>query len=149
MIRPGELRDLELLVKGNLAMARETEGLELDESILREGVCAVLLGDQPGTYRVLELEGKIAAQLMLTYEWSDWRNAMVWWIQSVYVWPKERGRGRFAELYRSVVTEAEDRGAAGVRLYVDLRNRRARDVYAALGMDGEHYQVFEQLFDSA
>jgi hypothetical protein len=98
VIRPATLDDLDFLVHGNREMARETEALALDEAILREGVRAVLSGAQPGAYRILELDGRPAAQLLLTYEWSDWRNRMVWWIQSVWVEPEHRKTGCFREL---------------------------------------------------
>ncbi len=146
MIRPAELRDLDFLVRGNREMARETEGLALDEAILREGVRAVLLGEQPGAYFILEDGGAPIAQLLITFEWSDWRNRMVWWIQSVFVEPGHRGQGRFRELYEAVRAEAKSAGAGGLRLYVDERNARAQAVYRALGMDGGHYRVFEEMF---
>ncbi len=146
-IREGHLDDLERLVEGNSRLAQETEDLELDLERLTAGVQAVLSGQQPGSYRVLTIDGVVAGQLMLTYEWSDWRNAVVWWIQSVYVWPEHRRQGLYAKLYDSVKAEAEAAGAAGIRLYVDQSNRRAQKVYAQLGMDGGHYQVFEDMAD--
>src|SRR5262245_19206392 len=127
MIRPATIADLEILIEGNRAMARETEALELDDKILREGLVAILEGRQPGMYRVLEEDGEVLAQLMVTFEWSDWRNRTVWWIQSVYVWPKARRRGCFRELYRALADEARAAGAAGLRLYVDERNTRAQE----------------------
>lgn len=146
MIRPAAIQDLDFLVRGNREMARETEGIELDEAILREGVRAVLEGKQPGTYRILEVDGAPVAQLLLTYEWSDWRNRVVWWVQSVWVEPEHRKRGHYRRLYDAVRTEARAAGAGGVRLYVDERNTRAQAVYRALGMDGGHYRVFEDMF---
>lgn len=146
MMRDATVDDLELLVRGNAEMAKETEGLELDPDTLRAGVRAVLEGTQPGRYVVLEEQGRVVAQLMLTYEWSDWRNRTVWWIQSVYVPPESRGLGAYKRLYLAVLAEAEAAGAGGLRLYVDGRNERAQKVYAALGMDGAHYRVFERMF---
>jgi ribosomal protein S18 acetylase RimI-like enzyme len=146
MIRPATIQDLDFLVHGNREMARETEALDLDGSILREGVRAVLEQRQPGAYRILEIDGRPAAQLLLTYEWSDWRNRMVWWIQSVWVQPEHRKHGCFRKLYEHVRAEAKAAGAGGLRLYVDGRNTRAQDVYRALGMDGGHYRVFEDMF---
>lgn len=146
MIRPATLDDLELLIEGNHALALETEGLTLDRATLGAGVRAVLAGEQPGFYRVLEEDGRVVAQLMITFEWSDWRDRMVWWIQSVYVAPEHRGRGAYRRLYEAVRAEAEAAGAAGLRLYVDARNTRAQEVYARLGMNGEHYRVFEAMF---
>jgi GNAT superfamily N-acetyltransferase len=146
MIRPGKLSDLEFIVRGNREMARETESLELEPAILTEGVRAVLAGEQPGGYWILEEDGAPIAQLMITYEWSDWRNRMVWWIQSVFVEPKHRQSGCFRRLYQAVRDEARAAGAGGLRLYVDERNQRAQAVYRALGMNGDHYRVFEDMF---
>ena len=146
MVRAGTLADLEVLVAGNAAMARETEELVLDLDVLRPGVAAVLAGEVPGFYRVVEVDGEIVSQMMLTFEWSDWRNRTVWWIQSVYTPPTHRGRGYYRQLYAAVLEEARAAGAAGLRLYVDSRNTPAQAVYSALGMDGAHYRVFEAMF---
>ncbi len=145
MIREGTIDDLDALVEGNRLMALETEDLALDVDTLRAGVAAVLRGEQPGRYYVIEEEGAVVAQLMITFEWSDWRNKTVWWIQSVFVPEAARGRGLYGRLYAHVRAEAERAGAAGIRLYVDARNTRAQEVYARLGMDGGHYRVFEAM----
>ena len=145
MVRPATLEDLETLVEGNLRMALETEDLALDPEVLRAGVRAVLSGAQPGEYFVLQEEGRIVALLVITYEWSDWRNGTVWWIQSVYVPPEARGRGAYRTLYHEVLERARTAGAKGVRLYVDERNTAAQEVYTKLGMDGGHYRVFEHM----
>lgn len=147
MIRAAEMRDHATLVAGNRAMALETEGMELDPSILAAGVRAVLEDHSRGRYFVLEEDDEVLAQLMLTFEWSDWRNREVWWIQSVYVLPKARGRGCYRALYEHVRGCAREAGVCGLRLYVDTRNEKAQKVYAALGMDGGHYRVYEQMFD--
>jgi GNAT superfamily N-acetyltransferase len=127
-------------------MALETEGLALDRAVLTEGVRALLERRVPGRYFVIDGDAGVAAQLMITYEWSDWRNGDVWWIQSVYVPPKERKKGLYRRLYEGVIARAKEEGARGIRLYVDERNKRAQAVYAALGMDGGHYRVFERMF---
>ena len=145
--RTATLADLELLVAGNVALARESEALHLDADTVRKGVRAVLERRAPGEYWVVESEGCVVAQLLITYEWSDWRNRIVWWIQSVYVVPERRRQGLFAHLYRHVVRAARDAGAGGVRLYVEHENRNAQAVYAALGMDGERYRMYEAMFD--
>ena len=132
---------------GNLAMAQETERLQLDPEVLHAGVAAVLDGRVPGRYYVFEEGGRVLAQLMITFEWSDWRNCLVWWIQSVYVDPAHRRRGLYRQLYAVVREEARAAGAAGLRLYVDATNTGAQAVYAALGMDGGHYRVFEAMFE--
>lgn len=145
-VRPATPDDIEQIVAFNAAMALETEGLRLDLARLRSGVRRVFQGDAAAFYRVAEVEGRVVGQLMVTVEWSDWRDAWVWWIQSVYVAPEARRLGVYRALHGAVVDEARAAGAAGVRLYVDARNTRAMATYAAMGMDGEHYRVFEQMF---
>jgi GNAT superfamily N-acetyltransferase len=136
--------DAESIVEFQLAMARETEELELDREILTQGVSAVFANVSLGRYFVAAHEGGVIASLMITYEWSDWRNGNVWWIQSVYVVPEYRKRGVYAGLYQFVKALVEETAAIrGIRLYVDERNRTAQEVYARLGMNGEHYRVFE------
>ena len=125
-------------------MASETEGVELDRPTCTRGVAAVFDEPSRGRYFVAERDGRVIASLLITCEWSDWRCRNVWWIQSVYVIEEERGGGVYARLYRHVqgLVEGDD-GLAGIRLYVDRRNTAAQAVYARLGMDGDHYQVFE------
>lgn len=146
-IRKAVHADLEALVAGNAAMALETEQLQLDLPTLRAGVQAVLTGGAPGQYWVAEHEGQVVGQLLITYEWSDWRNRPVWWIQSVHVADAARRLGVFRALYAHARREAHAAGAGGLRLYVDDTNTRAQAVYAALGMNGGHYRVFEDMFD--
>ena len=145
-IRPATPSDLEFVVAGNLALAEETENLVLDAAILREGVRALLEGRAPGAYWIAELDGTPVGQTLITYEWSDWRNRMIWWIQSVFVSSGARQHGVFRAIYAHLRTEAAAAGAGGLRLYVDTTNVRAQRVYAALGMNGDHYRVFEDMF---
>jgi GNAT superfamily N-acetyltransferase len=146
-VRPAAAADLEALVAGNLALAAETESLRLDADTLREGIRALLEARAPGRYQVAELDGRVVGQLLITFEWSDWRNRMVWWIQSVYVVPDARARGVFRALYDDARRAALAAGAGGLRLYVANTNTQARAVYAALGMQGGHYSVLEDMFD--
>ena len=146
MVRAAGLGDLDVLVAGNLALAEETERVRLDADTLRQGIRALLESRAPGRYWVAELEGRVVGQLLVTFEWSDWRNRMVWWIQSVYVMPNVRGRGVLRTLYDATRREALASGSGGLRLYVDTTNVRAQKVYAALGMSGDHYRVFEEMF---
>jgi GNAT superfamily N-acetyltransferase len=145
-VRPAHLDDLEFLVAGNIAIAEETEGLRLDSNTLREGIRALLESRAPGRYWVAEIDSRVVGQLLITFEWSDWRNRMVWWIQSVHVVPDARRKGVFRALYDRIRAEARSAGAAGLRLYVDRTNTRAQAVYKAVGMTSDHYQVLEDMF---
>ena len=145
-VRAAGLGDLDALVAGNVALAEETERVRLDVDTLRQGIRALLESRAPGRYWIAELEGRVVGQLLITFEWSDWRNRLVWWIQSVYVLPEARGRGVWRALYETARREALAAGAGGLRLYVDVTNIGAQRAYAALGMNGDHYRVFEDMF---
>jgi ribosomal protein S18 acetylase RimI-like enzyme len=145
-VRPATPADLDVIVAFNLGLAKESESVRLDVSTLREGVSAVLEGRAPGRYWAAERDGRVVGQLLITFEWSDWRSRMVWWIQSVYVAPEARRQGVLQALYATVRREAQAAGAGGLRLYVDNTNTGAQAAYAALGMNGEHYRVFEDMF---
>ena len=146
LIRQATLADLDAIVAGNMALAEESEQLRLDEGTLRSGIHALLDGRAPGRYWIAEIDGQVVGQLLITFEWSDWRNRMVWWIQSVYVAPGARRRGVFRALYEHAKRVAHAEGAGGLRLYVDVTNTRAQAVYTDLGMKGDHYRVFEDMF---
>jgi GNAT superfamily N-acetyltransferase len=134
-IRPASDRDIAFLVDSNAAMARETEHKTLDRRILTLGTEAVFADPRRGFYRVAELAGAMAGCLMVTREWSDWRNGDWWWIQSVYVLPVARRRGIFRALYADVEALARaENGVVGLRRYVVKENRTAQATYAELGM---------------
>ena len=129
-------------------MAQETEGHLLDENIISEGVESILNDSTKGYYYVACTEGKPIASLMITYEWSDWRNGNIWWIQSVYVDVDHRGKGVYRKMYEHIKDEiSEDPTIAGIRLYVFNENVNAQTVYKKLGMTGGNYQVFEWIKD--
>jgi len=141
-IRPAELADLPLIVEYNCRLARETESKELDPLIVREGVAAVLADASKGRYWVAELNGETIGQVMVTYEWTDWRNGVFWWLQSVYVRADQRGRGVFTALFREVQRmAAAEPQVRGLRLYVEEHNQRARAVYRRLGLESPGYLV--------
>lgn|SRR5690606_34973998 len=126
-------------------MALETEGKHLDENILKAGVNAVLSNNDRGFYVVAEEAGEVAGGLLVTREWSDWRNAWFWWIQSVYVVPEARGKGLYRELSAFVWAMAHEAGdVCGVRLYVEKENHAAQAVYQRLGMHETDYLMYEQ-----
>lgn len=144
MIRPALPADSEFIVNGQLCMALETENLKLETVRITRGVNAVLKDPSKGFYLVALMDDIKCGSLLITPEWSDWRNAWVWWIQSVYVLPDFRKRGVYSALYtyvKHMVSERDD--VSGIRLYVDQSNLRAQAVYSRLGMNGDHYRTFE------
>ena len=144
IVRPATLTDTEFLVRGNARMALETEGLSLDIERLRAGVRAVFDDPTRGFYLIAEASGEPAGQMMITYEWSDWRNGVFWWIQSVYTAPELRGRGIFKALYARVEALAKEKGGVcGLRLYVEAHNGRAQATYLRCGMRETAYRMFE------
>lgn len=127
-------------------MARETEGMDLDLPTVTRGVQAVFDDPSKGQYWVAESDGRVAGSLLTTWEWSDWRNGTVLWIQSVYVLPELRGSGIYRRMYEHLRERVLDSpGLMGIRLYVDRRNTAAQRVYERLGMSSEHYEMFEWL----
>ena len=145
-VRPARADDLDVLVEFGRAMALETEQRELDLGTLRGGVAALLADPARGRFLVVESTGEVVAALMLTFEWSDWRNGVFWWIQNVYVHPAHRRRGHYRRLHEHVRALAEaDPEACGLRLYVEDENVSAHATYRALGMVESHYRFYEQL----
>jgi GNAT superfamily N-acetyltransferase len=150
LIRPARWEDAEVIVRFNCALALETEGRVLERFRIDPGVRAVLRDGTKGRYLVAEWWGSVVGQLMLTFEWSDWRNGMFWWIQSVYVEPGYRGRGVFTAMYRAVEKAALESGdSCGVRLYMEHHNETARRTYRRLGMVDAGYEVLELDFTRA
>ena len=146
--RAAGVQDIPDIVRFQLAMARETEGLELEVEVCSAGVRAVFEHPERGLYYVGEINQMVVGSLLITYEWSDWRNGVVWWIQSVYVLPQFRRQGVYRGLYSCIQALARiDERVRAIRLYVDRGNVAAHKVYESLGMNGDHYQVFEWLKD--
>jgi len=138
--------DADVLTEFNTAMARETEGKELLSEVISAGVRSLLRKRDSGFYLVAEDAGRVVGSLLVTKEWSDWRNGEFWWIQSVYVRPELRRRGVYKRLYAHVKEmAASDSGVCGFRLYVERENVQAQSVYGALGMKQTRYLVFEDL----
>jgi ribosomal protein S18 acetylase RimI-like enzyme len=149
VIRVGELQDLDVLVEFNRAMARETEDKHLSLEIVTAGVETMLKNPNLGFYLLAENNKKIAGALMVTTEWSDWRNGILWWIQSVYVHPEFRRQGIYRKLYEFVKQKARNEQhqlkVCGFRLYVERDNIVAQKTYQALGMEETVYRIYEEL----
>ena len=154
-VRQAILADVERIAAFQQAMAQETEGKTLDAATLRQGVAAVFEGPQRGFYLVAiagtDDDGttEVVGSLFITYEWSDWRNATFWWIQSVYVDAGWRRRGVYRAMYDHVLGMADSRGdVCGIRLYVERTNTIAQNTYDSLGMHKSHYDLYEMDFTS-
>jgi ribosomal protein S18 acetylase RimI-like enzyme len=143
-IRLATIADAKSLAEFNQAMAMETEGKRLEDEKINNGVAAVFSDEKKGFYVVAEEgPGKILGGLMITYEWSDWRNAWFWWIQSVYILPEGRGKGIYSKLYDFVKEKGREHGICGIRLYVEKENKNAQGIYEHLGMEESHYLMYE------
>lgn len=150
-IRPARQDDVDTIAMFNAALALETESRRLDLVTLRKGTLAFLGSPGYGFYIVAELpedeNHNPVGQLMITYEWSDWRNGVFWWIQSVYVVPDQRGLGVFRAMHDHILVKAKaDPRVCGIRLYVERENRKAQAVYQRVGLTPSVYTVFEQDF---
>ena len=144
-IRVAEKSDLASLVTFNQLMAWETEQKTLDESILCKGVAALIADNNKGFYLVAEQDKKVLGSLMVTSEWSDWRNGVFWWIQSVYISPDFRRQGVYAQLYTHVKNlAAQQQNICGFRLYVEKENLIAEKTYVSAGMEQSHYLMYEE-----
>lgn len=151
-IRRAAIQDAPTIADFNAAMARETEDRPLDADTLLSGIRRVLVDDRLGFYLLAEADGpddghadrRVVGQLLVTTEWSDWRNGLFWWIQSVYVAPQARKTGVYRRLHQAVEQRARQAGnVCGIRLYVDAHNHAAQQVYKRLGMRPTNYQLFE------
>jgi ribosomal protein S18 acetylase RimI-like enzyme len=143
-VRPARASDAGFIARNNVAMALEAEHKVLDPSIAAAGVANALADDSKGRYFVAERDGTAIGQLMITYEWSDWRNGTFWWIQSVYVLPEARRGGVFRTLFEYLAQAARrDPSVCGIRLYVDHDNERAQATYRGCGLTDAGYRVME------
>ena len=140
-------RHSEVIAEFNQAMAIETEGRKLPWDKIHAGVKAILQDSSLGFYLVALYQGEVVGCLAITYEWSDWRNGLFWWIQSVFVAPSHRTKGVFTGLYSHVKGLASSKpDVCGVRLYVEKENTKAQQTYKKLGMIETHYRIMEEEF---
>src|SRR5947207_8219733 len=145
-IRSAKRDDASIIADFNIRMAEETEGVVLKEGVIGPGVRAIFDDPSRGQYFVAEVGKQVVGCLMITHEWSDWRNGDIWWIQSVYVRSDFRRRGVFSSLYRHAEKAARAAKAVGLRLYMEEENSAAQATYEKLGMKLTHYCVLEQMF---
>lgn len=138
--------DLEFIINAQVSMAKETENLDLDKSIVTKGVHSLFENPQYGKYYIAKDDNEFVASLLTTYEWSDWRNGICLWIQSVYVSPAYRKKGIYKQMYSFLVDKVRSSDEyTGLRLYVDKTNINAQKVYEKCGMSKEHYELYEWL----
>lgn len=143
-IRLAESNDIPALAENHRAMALETENKTLDVETTIRGTRAVVHHPDKGFYLIAERTGRMVGQLLVTFEWSDWRNGTFWWIQSVYVVPEARRTGVYRALHDYVLLKArEAKDVCGIRLYVDKDNHTAQTTYKAMGMQAAHYDIYE------
>jgi hypothetical protein len=145
-VRHATRDDIPILVEFQQRLARETENFELDKATVTKGMLATFDDPSKGKYFIAEYNGDRVGCHSITFEWSDWRNGMVWWLQSVYVIESHRKYGIFKSMFQNLQRMMdEDESIRGLRLYVDKTNLKAQQVYQAMGMNGEHYSVFEKM----
>jgi ribosomal protein S18 acetylase RimI-like enzyme len=145
-IRSATINDAAAIAEFNIKMAKETEDMDLIPQVINAGVVNMIENPQMGFYLVAEADNIIQASLMVTTEWSDWRNGLFWWIQSVYVQPEFRRMGLYSKLYQKVKSLADDESnVCGFRLYVEHENVTAQNTYHALGMEETDYKMFEEM----
>jgi ribosomal protein S18 acetylase RimI-like enzyme len=148
LVRIGENADADTLATFNIAMAWETEQKRLSPPVVAKGVRTLLENPRHGFYVVGEMDREVAGSLMVTYEWSDWRCASFWWIQSVYVKPEFRKQGVFRRLYEFVKEKAsKEENICGFRLYAEKDNVAAQDTYGKIGMNRIPYVLYEEPFE--
>ena len=142
-IRAGQPKDIDVIAQFQIAMALETEDMVLDPEVVLPGVSAVFEDASKGFYIVAEAAGNVVGSLLITFEWSDWRNSNMWYIQSVFVTKPARGHGIFKAMYRDVVARAKEKSVMYIRLYVETENERAQKVYESLGMKRMPYFMYD------
>lgn len=150
-VRTATIQDAELIARFNQAMAMETESKALDWGTISAGVERMVLNPELGFYLVFEPDTgeQITGCLGITFEWSDWRNGLFWWIQSVYVSPDSREQGVFTAMYHEVQKLAREMpDVIGIRLYAERDNQRALRTYFGLGMHETDYKLLEYLIDN-
>ena len=143
IVRDAEIQDANAIAEFQILMAKETENKELDSATVLEAVQSVFHDTGKGFYLVAEADGKVVGSLMITFEWSDWRNCNLWYIQSVFVESEHRGQGIFKALYQEVIARATAEKVMFVRLYVETENERAQKVYESLGMKRMPYFMYD------
>ena len=145
-IRTTTLKDVETISECNQLMAMETENKRLPEDVISSGVRRLMEQPQYGFYLIAEKDNELAGTCMVTTEWSDWRDGLFWWIQSVYVKPAHRKQGVYTAMYNKIRSLADAQPDVwGFRLYVEKDNVIAQKTYESLGMSVTDYLLYESV----
>jgi len=147
-VRRAKPDDIETIVRFNTELAYDTENIVLSRQTLLDGVTAMFEDPLKGFYVIAECDGVVVGQTMITYEWSDWRNAIFWWVQSVYVLPDYRKIGVLRSIFEQIKSLAMESNVCGLRLYVYKDNNVAKKAYQSLGMKESHYDFYEMMLGS-
>ena len=142
-VRKATIKDIQSIARFNQAMSLETESKPLSSDLIIQGVTYLVEHPDAGFYLVAETQGQLSGCLGITYEWSDWRNGLFWWIQSVFVEPDFRRQSVFTSMYEQVSDLAKQDNACGLRLYVEKENTQAQATYKKLDMIETHYRLME------
>ena len=143
IIRKANKNDIEKITNNNLLLALESENKSIDYNTVYNGVKNLIDDETKGFYLVIEKNNKVIGQLMITYEWSDWNNTFIWWIQSVYVDKLNRKKGVFNNLIKSIKKLAKENDIKNLKLYVYKNNIDAINVYERVGMSKEFYDIYK------
>lgn len=144
-VRKTTIEDAKIIVEFNQLMAIETENKKLADDVISSGVKRLMQRPEYGFYLVAEnTEHTVVGTCMVTMEWSDWRDGLFWWVQSVYVKSDYRKQGIYSAMYNKIrELAAEEPDVYGFRLYVEKDNLIAQKTYEKLGMKATDYLLYE------
>lgn len=143
LIRKATIHDLESITKNNISLALETENRKMDASTVQNGIKAVFLDPRKGFYLIAENDNNIIGQIFITEEWSDWRNANIWWMHRIYVQETWRNKGVFTSLIQKIKHMADEEGIYVLRLYAFNKNEKAIKIHKKLGFDNSPFVILE------
>jgi GNAT superfamily N-acetyltransferase len=144
-VRVATASDIDAIIHYNQRLAEETEGKTLDPAVISAGVHRGFRSPEMCRYFVAEADGRVVGTTMITYELTDWRDGVIWWLQSVFIEPDYRRHGVFRAIYRHIEAMARAHpDVRALRLYVHHDNARAMKTYESLGMEKAEYELYER-----
>jgi RimJ/RimL family protein N-acetyltransferase len=143
--RRAVLDDLPYLVKFTAEEAREAENSVKIPETLTKGIKKALEDDSVAMYWILSDEnnhpiGSVSA----LKEWSDWNAGYYWWIQSMYLVPSQRGKGKMKTLLDAVKSAMAQEHGLQLRLYVHEGNKTAIKAYEKAKFVHSKYKIMTQ-----